>query len=221
VLHEINCSVRVGERVGITGPVGSGKSTLLRLIARLLPVEAGRLFLDGTDAVDLSLTSVRELIGYVPQEAFLFSRSINDNIVYGGAGDALQGVERAGLTTDLAGFSEGMATLIGERGVMLSGGQRQRVALARALVREPVLLLLDDPLAAVDAGREEEILGFLAANWQSKTVLMVSQRLSAFRNCQRVLVLEEGRIVEEGAPAELLKRGGRYAELARLQGMII
>jgi len=221
VLHEINCSVRVGERVGITGPVGSGKSTLLRLIARLLPVEAGRLFLDGTDAVDLSLTSVRELIGYVPQEAFLFSRSINDNIVYGGAGDALQGVERAGLTTDLAGFSEGMATLIGERGVMLSGGQRQRVALARALVREPVLLLLDDPLAAVDAGREEEILGFLAANWQSKTVLMVSQRLLAFRNCQRVLVLEEGRIVEEGAPAELLKLGGRYAELARLQGMII
>lgn len=218
VLYDINCCIRVGERVGITGPVGSGKSTLLRLIARLLPVEPGRQFLDGQDVTDLSLTSVRRLIGYVPQEAFLFSRSINDNIVYGGEGDALQGVERAGLTTDLAGFSQGMATLVGERGVTLSGGQRQRVALARALVREPALLLLDDPLAAVDAGREEEILDALAANWQGKTVLMVSQRLSAFRDCQRVLVLDEGRIVEDGPPAELQARGGCYAELARLQG---
>jgi ATP-binding cassette subfamily B protein len=111
-----------------------------------------------------------------------------------------------------------LATLVGERGVTLSGGQRQRVALARALVREPALLLLDDPLASVDAGKEDEILDALAANWQAKTVVLVSQRLSAFRDCQRVLVLDEGRIVEQGSPQELLALDGRYAELARLQG---
>lgn len=219
VLQEINAVVRSGERVGITGGVGSGKTTLLRLLARLLPVEPGRIFLDGRDVTGLSLASVRRLIGYLPQEAFLFSRSIRDNISYGGAGDVGHGAEQAGLNADLAGFGDGLATMVGERGVTLSGGQRQRVALARALVRQPALLLLDDPLAAVDAGKEDEILDALAANWQGKTVLLVSQRLSAFRDCQRVLVLDEGRIVEQGSPQELLACGGRYAELARLQGM--
>jgi ATP-binding cassette subfamily B protein len=219
VLQEINAVVRFGERVGITGGVGSGKTTLLRLLARLLPVEPGRIFLDGRDVTGLSLASVRSLIGYLPQEAFLFSRSIRDNISYGGAGDVGHGAEQAGLNADVAGFGDGLATMVGERGVTLSGGQRQRVALARALVRQPALLLLDDPLAAVDAGKEDEILDALAANWQGKTVVMVSQRLSAFRDCQRVLVLDDGRIVEEGSPQELLARGGRYAELARLQGI--
>lgn len=218
VLQGISCVIAAGERVGITGAVGSGKTTLLRLMARLLPVEPGKLYLDGQDVAELSLSVVRGLIGYLPQEPFLFSRTISDNILYGGDGDAAQGAARAGLNADLAGFGAGLATLVGERGVTLSGGQRQRVALARALVREPALLLLDDPLSAVDAGREEEILDALAANWAGKTVVMVSQRLSAFRDCQRVLVLDEGRIVEEGAPQELLARGGRYAELARLQG---
>lgn len=218
VLHNISCRIAAGERVGITGPVGSGKTTLLRIIARLLPVETGQLYLDGVDVTGLSLSSVRGLIGYVPQEAFLFSRSIRDNVVYGGSGDAQQGIRRAGLADDLSGFAEGLETLVGERGVTLSGGQRQRVALARALVREPALLVLDDPLAAVDAGREDAILDALAENWEGKTVVLVSQRLSAFRDCHRVLVLDDGRIVEEGPPQELLARGGRYAELAKLQG---
>ena len=217
VLQALNCSIAAGERVGITGTVGSGKTTLLRLIAGLLPVGAGQLYLDGADVTCLSLGSVRRLSGYLPQEAFLFSRSISDNILYGGSGDARLCAGQAGLSHDLAGLKEGLATVVGERGIALSGGQRQRVALARALSRQPPLLLLDDPLAAVDAGREEEILDALAANWQGRTVLLVSQRLSAFRDCGRVLVLEEGRIVEDGPPAELLTRGGRYAALARLQ----
>jgi len=137
VLQQISCSIRPGERLGVTGTVGSGKTTLLRVLARLLPVAPGQFLLDGHDVNQLSLASVRGLTGYLPQEAFLFSRSIQENIVYGGDGDALRGAEQAGLTSDLNGFAQGLATLVGERGVTLSGGQRQRVALARALVRQP------------------------------------------------------------------------------------
>lgn len=218
VLQDISLQVTPGERIGITGPVGSGKSTLLRLIARLLPVQPGMLLVDGHDITTVAIESYRRLIGYVPQEAQLFSRNIQENVAYGGTGAVTDAVARAGLATDLAGFADGLQTVVGERGITLSGGQRQRVALARALVREPQLLVLDDPLAAVDAGREDEILEALSANWADKTVLIVSQRLSAFRDCHRVLVLDEGRIVEEGPPALLLQHGGRYAKLARLQG---
>jgi len=218
VLQDISLQVTPGERIGITGPVGSGKSTLLRLIARLLPVQPGMLLVDGHDITTVAIESYRRLIGYVPQEAQLFSRSIQENVAYGGTGAVTDAVARAGLATDLAGFADGLQTVVGERGITLSGGQRQRVALARALVREPQLLVLDDPLAAVDAGREDEILEALSANWADKTVLIVSQRLSAFRDCHRVLVLDEGRIVEEGPPALLLQHGGRYAALAQLQG---
>jgi ATP-binding cassette subfamily B protein len=218
ILSDVSFSVAPGERVGITGPVGSGKSTLLRLIPRLLPVPDAMLFVDGIDSNNTTCVSLRNLIGYLPQETALFSRSIQENVAYGGKGIVQEAVVQAGLATDLAGFGEGLETVVGERGVTLSGGQRQRVALARALVREPELLLLDDPLSSVDAGREDEILGALAKSWQDKTVLMVSQRLSAFRDCQRVLVLDEGRIVEQGPPDALVRLGGRYAELARLQG---
>lgn len=218
VLQDISLQVTPGERIGITGPVGSGKSTLLRLIARLLPVQPGMLLVDGHDITTVAIESYRRLIGYVPQEAQLFSRNIQENVAYGGTGAVTDAVARAGLATDLAGFADGLQTVVGERGITLSGGQRQRVALARALVREPQLLVLDDPLAAVDAGREDEILEALSANWGDKTVLIVSQRLSAFRDCHRVLVLDEGRIVEEGPPDLLLQQGGRYAALAQLQG---
>ncbi|MCE1225264.1 MAG: ABC transporter ATP-binding protein/permease [Geobacteraceae bacterium] len=221
VLQDISFYIRPGERVGITGPVGCGKSTLLRLIPRLLPLSDGMLFINGQDVNGLELASLRRLMGYLPQETTLFSRSIAENVAYGGDGILELAVQRAGLDSDLQEFSAGLTTVVGERGVTLSGGQRQRVALARALVREPELLLLDDPLASVDAGREDEILGALAESWQGKTVLLVSQRLSAFRDCQRILVLDEGRIVEQGTPEELLQLGGRYAELARMQGGLV
>lgn len=220
ILNNVSFFVATGERVGITGPVGSGKTTLLRLIPRLLPSGNGMLFVDGHDINRLRLAALRQLIGYVPQETTLFSRSIAENVAYGGDGPVAYATKQAGLAEDLSGFVDGLATVVGERGVTLSGGQRQRVALARALVRQPELLLLDDPLASVDAGREDEILDALAQGWQGKTVLIVSQRLSAFRDCRRVLVLDEGRIVEQGTPDELLKLGGRYAELAKLQGQV-
>jgi ATP-binding cassette, subfamily B, multidrug efflux pump len=220
VLEQVSFKIRAGEKVGITGPVGSGKSTLLKLLPRLIPLEDGKLFWDGVDLNRLDLVQLRSQIGYMPQESFLFSRTIAENISYGGDSGALDLiVKQSGLSTDLAGFVNSLETVVGERGVSLSGGQRQRVALARALIREPSLLLLDDPLAAVDAGREDEILSALMENWQGRTVLMVSQRLSAFRDCDRVLVLDEGKIVEEGAPQELLQKHGKYAELARLQGI--
>lgn len=218
VLRNISLEVCSGERIGITGMVGSGKSTLLQLIPRLLPVQDGMLYIDGHDINSLALDDLRAMIGYLPQEATLFSQSIAGNIRYGGNGDCRKAAAMAGLSADMNGFEQGLETVIGERGVTLSGGQRQRVALARALVREPALLLLDDPLAAVDAGNEDEILEALSRAWQGKTVLMVSHRLSAFRNCDRVLVLEEGRIVEQGPPDLLIRQGGRYAQLAKMQG---
>ncbi|HEX9078180.1 MAG TPA: ABC transporter ATP-binding protein [Desulfuromonadaceae bacterium] len=220
VLNGISCFIAAGERVGITGEVGSGKSTLLKLLPRLLPANAGQIFIDGRDITRISLASLRTLIGYVPQEAFLFSRSIRENIGYGaanGADSVEELVRRAGLATDVEKFREGLETLVGERGVTLSGGQKQRLSIARALAADPRILLLDDPLSAVDAGREEEILAELGRFCDGRTVLIVSHRLSAFRDCDRVLVLGDGVIAEEGSPAELLERNGVYAEMYRMQ----
>jgi ATP-binding cassette subfamily B protein len=220
VLDRVSCSIAAGERVGITGEVGSGKSTLLKLIPRLLPVADGQIFIDGRDINHVTLASLRSLIGYVPQEAFLFSRSIRENFGYGAAG-GLEGagdlVRRAGLTADVERFHEGLETEVGEKGVTLSGGQKQRISIARALSADPPILLLDDPLSAVDAAREEDILDELDRIGGDHTLLIVSQRLSAFRGCDRVLVLKDGGIAEEGSPSELLQRDGLYAAMYRRQ----
>ena len=220
VLSDVSCRIGAGERVGITGPVGCGKSTLLRLIPRLLPVDDNMIMIDGHDINRITLATLRNRIGYVPQEAFLFSRSIRENVVYGdreGARDVGEAVRQAGFTEDVEKFNEGLETMVGEKGVALSGGQKQRLSIARALLTEPDILLLDDPLSAVDAAREEEILGELGRFYGTRTVLVVSHRLSAFRDCHRVLVLKEGRIVEQGSPAELLALGGIYMAMQREQ----
>ena len=220
ILKRVSCSIAAGERIGITGEVGSGKSTLLKLFPRLLPVGDGQIFIDGRDINHITLDSLRALIGYVPQEAFLFSRSIRENIAYGtddGGGDVAELARQASLTADVDKFREGLETLVGEKGVALSGGQKQRLSIARALSVNPRILLLDDPLSAVDAGREEEILGELGRFCGDRTVLIVSHRLSAFRDCDRVLVLQGGGIAEEGRPDELLERGGLYARMYRMQ----
>lgn len=222
VLKGVSLQIRAGETVGITGEVGSGKTTLLRLVPKLLPVADGMLFVDGKDINSLSVAGLRQLIGFVPQEAFLFSRTIAENISYGMKGshdrELLEKIAaQAGFMEDVAGFPNGFETQVGEKGVTLSGGQRQRLAIARAVAGNPPLLLLDDPLSAVDAGREEEILNELGRFYSGRTVLIVSQRVSAFRDCDRVIVLKEGEIAEQGTPAQLLSRDGIYARMYRMR----
>lgn len=223
LLQGISLVVEPGMKIGIVGPVGCGKSTLVRLLARLYPVADGMLFVDGVDINRFSLEYLRNLIGFVPQESFLFSRSIRDNIAYGREGAPPEHVAEAAhlarLDGDVAGFADGYDTMVGERGVTLSGGQKQRTAIARALLKDPAILVLDDPLSAVDARTEEEILEGLARFYGSRTVLIVSHRLSALRGCDRILVMEAGRIVEQGSHQVLLALGGRYAALHREQNL--
>ena len=217
MLRGVSLKIRPGARIGIVGVVGSGKSTLVRLIPRLFPVADGSLFIDGIDLNRIPLATIRAAVGFVPQESFLFSRSIADNIAYGKHGASREEVERAariaGLAGDIARFPDGFDTLVGERGVTLSGGQKQRVAIARALIKEPRILILDDPLSAVDADTEEEILTALSAYYGERTVLIVSHRLSPLRGCDQILVMEEGAIAEQGSHEELLALGGRYASI--------
>jgi len=218
VIGGVSFHIPTGESVGITGEVGSGKTTLLRLIARLLPVPDGMMFVDGRDINTITRASLRRLIGYVPQETFLFSRTVADNIRYGIAGDhsadiVTKAAEQAGFLEDVESFPNKFDTLVGEGGVTLSGGQKQRLAIARAVAGNPPILLLDDPLSAVDAGREEEILNKLGDFCAGRTVLIVSQRVSAFRNCDRIIVLKSGMIAEQGPPAELFQQGGLYTEI--------
>ena len=219
MLRGISLKIRRGARIGIVGVVGSGKSTLVRMIPRLFPVADGTLFIDGIDLNRLPLAKLRGAVGFVPQESFLFSRSIADNIAYGKHGASREEVERAariaGLAGDIARFPDGMDTLVGERGVTLSGGQKQRVSIARALIKEPSILILDDPLSAVDADTEEEILSALSGYYGERTVLIVSHRLSPLRGCDQIIVMEQGAIVEQGSHAELLELGGRYAAIHR------
>lgn len=222
IIGGISFHIRAGETVGITGEVGSGKTTLLRLIARLLPVSEGMLFVDGRDINTITTTSLRRLIGYVPQETFLFSRSVAENISYGLTGDHTAesltiAASQAGFLEDVESFPDTFETRVGEGGVTLSGGQKQRLAIARAVAGNPPLLLLDDPLSAVDAGREEEILNELGKFYAGRTVLIVSQRVSAFRDCDRIIVLKAGQIAEQGPPAELFQQGGLYTEICRRQ----
>lgn len=222
ILKGISFHIRAGETIGITGEVGSGKTTLLRLIARLLPVSEEMLCVDGRDINTITTTSLRRLIGYVPQETFLFSRTVADNLRYGIGGDLsaeemIQAAGQAGFLEDIESFPDKFETQVGEKGVTLSGGQKQRLAIARAVAGNPPLLLLDDPLSAVDAGREEEILNELGKFYAGRTVLIVSQRVSAFRDCDRIIVLKSGEIAEQGTPEALYQLGGLYSEICSRQ----
>jgi len=223
LLKDISLRIKAGMKLGIVGPVGSGKTTLVRLIVRLYPVADGMIFLDGTDINRLPLKGLRDAIGFVPQESFLFSRTIRENIAYGRDGATDEEVKEASrlsrLDGDVEGFPTGYETLVGERGVTLSGGQKQRTAIARALLKDPAILILDDPLSAVDARTEEEILAGLARYYGGRTVLIVSHRLSALRGCDRIIVMDEGRIAEQGTHDELIALGGRYAAIHREQNL--
>lgn len=219
ILRRINLRVERGTRIGIVGAVGSGKSSLVRLVPRLFPTQDGTLYLDGVDVNRIPLKTLRDAVGFVPQESFLFSRTIADNIGYGKPDATREEIERAarvaGLAPDLARFPDGLDTMVGERGVALSGGQKQRVSIARAVIKDPKILILDDPLSAVDADTEEEILKALGSYYEERTVLIVSHRLSPLRDCDRIIVLHEGEIVEDGSHDELIALGGRYAQIHR------
>lgn len=221
LLDHITFQVPAGSRVGITGPVGCGKSTLLRLLLRLQAPSSGRIDIDGVALEQYTIDSLRSRVGYVPQDAQLFSRSIAENIRYGGDNSLELALAEAGLAKDVASFSDGIHTVIGERGITLSGGQRQRVALARVLAGAPSLLLLDDPLASVDVEREEAILATLRDAGRGKTVLIVSQRVSAFKDCAIILYLEDGKLVECDTPQALLAHPSRYRRLVEMQAGVL
>ena len=180
------------------------------------------LSIGGQEINGVTSESLHRLTGYVPQETFLFSRSVAENIAYGiGESHTIEAVTtaagQAGMMQDIDTFPEKFGSQVGEKGITLSGGQKQRLSLARAIAGNPRLLLLDDPLSAVDAGREEEILNELSKFYSGRTSLIVSQRVSAFRDCDRIIVLNGGEIVEQGAPGELLQQDGLYADMYHRQ----
>jgi ATP-binding cassette subfamily B protein len=201
--------------------VGSGKSTLAQLVPRLIDVSSGAIFLDGQDIRQVELRDLRRLIGYVPQEPFLFSTSLKANLSLGkeqcSPDELARATAIARLDRDLEIFPLGLDTVVGERGVTLSGGQKQRATLARALVLDPPVLILDDCLSSVDAQTEAEILHGLRAILKEKTCLIISHRISAVREADEILVLDEGAIIERGNHDELIRRGGVYAELWQQQ----
>jgi len=216
-LSDITFTIRPGEKIALVGRTGSGKSTLLHLIPRLRPVPDSTLFVEGTDINRLRLRDLRGHMGFVPQETFLFTQSLEANIAFdadGTAGEKRMAVEEAAhlarLSADVLDLPEGYGTTVGERGVTLSGGQKQRTAIARALLRNPRLLVLDDALSAVDAGTEEEILDGILSEEEERTVIIVSHRLSTVRRAGRILVLDEGRLVESGTHDELIASGGGF-----------
>jgi ATP-binding cassette subfamily B protein len=220
-LREVDLHVPAGTTLGLVGPVGSGKTTLSCLIPRLLEVEEGQLFIDGVDVNRIPLATLRRHIAVVPQESFLFSATLAENIAFGAPEAGREAIalaaRRAQLSKDIEDLPEGYETLVGERGVMLSGGQRQRAALARALMLDPAILILDDTLSAVDTETEAAIQRELEEVFTGRTVIVVSSRVSAVRNADRIVVLDGGRVVEQGTHSELVSSGGLYATLARVQ----
>ena len=245
LLENIALDLEPGTITAIVGRTGAGKSTLVDAMCRLIEVPPGTVFIDGRDVTTVPLASLRAQVGYAPQEAFLFSTTIADNIAMGYRGGSAipaarakelervvgmtagvdlrdeprvnEAAKAAGLSRDLAAMPEGLATIVGERGITLSGGQRQRVALARALASTPRLLVLDDSLSSVDAETEREILRNLRSVMHGRTAVLISHRVAAIKDADQIIVLDQGKIVARGTHAELLAQGGTYCELYQSQ----
>ena len=221
VLKDINLEVPAGSSLAIVGPTGSGKTTLVSLLPRIYDCEPGSLLLDGRPIRKYPLALLRRNIGFVPQETFLFSDTVKENIAFGvESADQTQvreAAEAANIAMDIESFPDQYETLVGERGITLSGGQKQRTAIARALIRDPRILILDDALSSVDTYTEEKILNHLRQVMQGRTTIFISHRVSTVRNADKIAVLHEGRIVELGTHDELLARNGYYTELYNKQ----
>ncbi|HFU4518071.1 TPA: ABC transporter ATP-binding protein [Streptococcus suis] len=215
-LQEINWTLKAGQTVGIVGKTGSGKTSLVRQFLRQYPVGQGEFEVNQQSVLNFKRSSLEQKIGYVPQEHILFSKSVGENIAFGKLDSSIEEIEAAiataAFTKDLERMSDGLDTMIGERGVSISGGQKQRISIARAFLREPDLLILDDSLSAVDARTERQIIQNIQKERAGKTNVIVTHRLSAVNHADWVLVLDEGRIVEEGRPADLLAQEGWYYE---------
>jgi subfamily B ATP-binding cassette protein HlyB/CyaB len=221
VLHDVSLEVRPGEVVGIVGPSGSGKSTLTKLIQRLHVPERGRVLVDGSDLAMVDPTWLRRQIGVVLQDNVLFNRSVRDNIALA---DPSLDMEHIVAAASMAGahdfvleLPQGYDTVVGERGATLSGGQRQRLAIARALVTHPRILILDEATNALDYESERIVQEHLRSICKGRTVFVIAHRLATLQDCDRIITLERGRIVEDGTHDELLRRGGRYAALHACQ----
>jgi ATP-binding cassette subfamily B multidrug efflux pump len=222
VLHDVDLAVPAGATVAIVGPTGAGKTTLVSLLARLWDPPPGTLFVDGHDVRRIPLAVLRGAVGFVPQESFLFSDTVRENVAFGVGGDgggarAERAAEIAQLAKDLREFPNGFETTVGERGITLSGGQKQRTALARAIAVLPRILVLDDALSAVDTETEEQILEGLREVRRGRTTFLVSHRVSTVKDADLIVALRDGRVVEKGTHDELVARGGFYADLHRRQ----
>jgi ATP-binding cassette subfamily B multidrug efflux pump len=221
VLHDVNLRVPAGTSLAIVGPTGSGKTTLVSLIPRIYDAEPGMVLIDGRPIRDYLVSTLRKNIGFVPQETFLFSDRIRENIALGvdfaTDQDIHNAADAANIAVDIEGFPEGYDTMVGERGITLSGGQKQRTAIARALIRNPKILILDDALSSVDTHTEDKILNHLRDVMRGRTTIFISHRVSTVRNADRIAVLHGGRIVEIGTHNELLVLNGYYCDLYNKQ----
>ena len=216
-LKNVSFTVKPGETLAIVGNTGSGKSTILELIGRLYDVEEGMLTIDDTAIRSLNLEDLRNSIGYVPQDAFLFSDTLQNNIRFGkedaSEEEVIEAAKNAVVHQNIIGFKKGYETILGERGITLSGGQKQRVSIARAIIKDPQILLLDDSLSAVDTETEEEILQNLNKISKNKTTIIVSHRISSVKNASKIIVLEDGKIIQQGSHNDLVNTQGYYKEL--------
>jgi ATP-binding cassette subfamily B protein len=223
VLHDLTLDIPAGSSLAITGPTGSGKSTLVSLIPRLQDAAPGMVLLDGRPLRDYPLETLRRAMGFVPQETFLFSETIRENIAFGVPHatdpEILEAAETARIANEILEFPRGFQTIVGERGMTLSGGQKQRTAIARALLRNPRILILDDALASVDTHTEDQILTGLRDAMQGRTTILIAHRVSTARSADRIAVLVDGRIAELGTHDELLARGGYYSDLFEKQSL--
>ena len=220
-IKDVSVEVQPGDILAIMGRVGSGKSTILKQVVRLLDPQPERIFLDGVDVRDFSLSELRKLVALVPQDPFLFAEPLKDNLTYDDPERTLNLIWDAASSADLSNtiesFPDRLDTLIGERGVTLSGGQKQRATLARGLIRKAPVLILDDCFSAVDTETEEHILSELKRVRAGQTTILVSHRVSTARHADNIIVLDEGVVIEKGSHEELLLEGGYYAELERVQ----